>query len=59
MVFIVLKPGKKLDCNPLIFVFLLKRRHFDLKKLTRSKPETRTLNRTGSKNYDGVKQALN
>jgi hypothetical protein len=47
------RPGQKPDCNPLTFVFLLKRRRFDLKKkeltqMTRSKPETRILNRTGS-----------
>jgi hypothetical protein len=49
------RPGQKLSCNPLIFVFfLLKRRYFNFfykKELTRSKPGTRALNRTRSKNY--------
>jgi hypothetical protein len=54
-------PGQKPGCNPLTFVFLLKRYRFDLKKridtgdpVTRSKPETRTLNLEPSrikKNY--------
>jgi hypothetical protein len=49
------QPGQKPGCNPLIF-FLLKQRRFDffkkkLTRTTRSKPETRALNRAGSKNY--------
>ena len=52
--------GQKPGYNTLTFVFffLLKRRRFDFFKkidpddpVTRSKPGTRVLNRTGSKNY--------
>jgi hypothetical protein len=50
------RPGQKPGCNPLTFIFLLKRRRFDflkkkLTRATRSKHETRALNRTESKNY--------
>ena len=48
------RSGQKFGCNPLTFVFLLKRRRFDLKKMTRatrSKPRTLILDRAGSKNY--------
>jgi hypothetical protein len=49
------RPGQKLDCDPLTFVFLLKRRHFDffkkLTRATRSKSGTQALDRAGSKNY--------
>jgi hypothetical protein len=45
------KPGY----NPLTFIFLLKQRQFDFFKkidqVTRSKPETRVLDRIESKNY--------
>jgi hypothetical protein len=41
------RPGQKLVCNPLTFVFLLKRRRFDFKnkltRTTRSKPGIRVL----------------
>jgi hypothetical protein len=41
------RPGQKLVCNPLTFVFLLKRRRFDFKnkltRATRSKPGIRVL----------------
>jgi hypothetical protein len=51
------KPGQKPGCNPLTFVFLLKRRRVDFfkKKMSRatgSKPKTRALDRDRSKNYD-------
>jgi hypothetical protein len=49
----------KIWLQPVDFCFfLLKRRRFDFKKIepgdlvTRLKPETRALDRTGSKNYD-------
>jgi hypothetical protein len=49
----------KIWLQPVDFCFfLLKRRSFDFKKIepgdlvTRLKPETRALDRTGSKNYD-------
>jgi hypothetical protein len=44
----------KTRLQPVDFCFLLKRRRFDLKKLTRatrSKPRTRALDSVGSKNY--------
>jgi len=30
------RPGQKPSCNPLTFFYLLKRRYFDLKKITRA-----------------------
>ena len=51
-------PGQKPDCNPLTFVFLLKRRRFNFKKIwpgdpvkTRNPGLGRVSHRTGSKNY--------
>jgi len=46
----LVKPNQKLGCNPLIFVFLLKQRRFDLKNLIRLKPGTPALNKAGSEN---------